>query len=177
MRWLHRRTKPATVRYADRYFGLGAHEARRLGHHYLGSEHVLLALARDPQGPASAVLDRLGVRASTIDDEIRRTPATPPPAAIDTDALASLGIDLDAVRSKIEQTFGEGALEATRKGCMRLEPCLKQVLAQAVTEAGDKPVGDEHVLIGLTAVDASFAARLLAKLGVSERDIRSALSV
>ena len=173
---LLRRRKPPAVRLADRYFVLGAEEARRLGHHYLGSEHVLLALTREPDGTASVALEQLGVSRGTIEEEIRRTPATPSPAGIDPQALATLGIDFDAVRERIEKTFGEGAIEATRKGCMRVEPCLKEALAEAQANAGQEPVGDRHVLVGLVAVDRSAAAHLLARLGVVETDVRRALA-
>ncbi len=36
-------------------------EADRLGHDYVGTEHVLLALSRDPDGIAGQVLDHLGM--------------------------------------------------------------------------------------------------------------------
>ncbi len=160
----------------DRYFGLGAREARRLGHPYIGSEHVLLALASVPEGAAARALDRLGLTPNVIDEQIRRRPGSPPPTGIDPQALATLGIDLDTVRDRVEQTFGEGALEDTRTGCMRVEPCLKQVLQRALTEAGDQPLGDQHVLLGLVAVEDSFAARLLSHLGIAEKDVRAALA-
>jgi ATP-dependent Clp protease ATP-binding subunit ClpA len=175
VRLLRRRTPPP-VRLADRYFGRGAEEARRLGHHYLGSEHVLLSLTRERDGTANVTLERLGVSRRTIEEEIRRTPATPSPAGIDPQALATLGIDFDAVRERIEQTFGEGAIEGTRKGCMRVEPCLKEALAEAHAVARHEPVDDRHVLVGLAAVDRSAAAHLLARLGVSETDVRRALA-
>jgi len=46
---------------------LAVEEARRLGHHYIGTEHILLGLSRS-KGPALDVLDRLGV----TPDKIRR---------------------------------------------------------------------------------------------------------
>jgi hypothetical protein len=35
---------------------------------------------------------------------------------LDADALASIGIDLDEVRRRVEEAFGPGALERTRAG-------------------------------------------------------------
>ena len=40
---------------------LAVDEARRLNHHYVGTEHVLLGLAREGEGIAAGVLESLGV--------------------------------------------------------------------------------------------------------------------
>jgi len=44
-------------------------------------------------------------------------------AAPDAEALASIGIDLDEVRRRVEEAFGPGALERTRTGRRWLGPC------------------------------------------------------
>jgi ATP-dependent Clp protease ATP-binding subunit ClpA len=46
-------------------------EARRFGHHYIGTEHILLGLVRQ-EGVAMDVLRRLGVRAEQIRRQTRR---------------------------------------------------------------------------------------------------------
>jgi ATP-dependent Clp protease ATP-binding subunit ClpA len=168
MRPLPRRRKSTIVRVADRYFRLGAEQARRLGQTYVGSEHVLLGLASDRDGVAAPVLERLGVTPQRIETEIRRRPGAPPPTAIDPQALATLGIDLATVRARIDEQFGEGALESTHRGCWPVEPSLKRALAQAVDEAGRHTLGDQHILAGLVAVEDSRAANVLRQLGVVE---------
>jgi hypothetical protein len=40
---------------------LAVDEARRLGHHYIGTEHLLLGLVREGKGVAAGVLESLGV--------------------------------------------------------------------------------------------------------------------
>lgn len=167
MRRPWRRETPSAVRHADRYLGLGAGEARRLGQRYIGSEHVLLALASDKAGAVARALDRLGVSPEVVEEKIRGKSGWTPTAAIDPAALAALGIDLDVVRERIERSFGEGALEDTSTGCWRVEPCLKQVLARAVDHAAGAPLADEHILLGLLGVPDSAAARILAELDVS----------
>ena len=92
---------------------------------------------------------------------------------IDADALATLGIDLDTVRERLEATFGPGALEQTRAGCTWMMPRLKEALAHALDLAGDQPVQDEHVLLGLLSVRDSLAAHLLGKRGVSFEDVQA----
>ena len=47
-------------------------EARSLGHHYIGTEHLLLALASLEEGNASTVLRKLGVTVEQIRRQTRR---------------------------------------------------------------------------------------------------------
>jgi hypothetical protein len=88
-------------------------EARRLGHNYIGCEHLLLAAASTSE-PASAVLRDLGVTPERVEAEILRTIgpglAADPVSGIDREALAAIGIDLDVVRARIEAVFGPDAL-------------------------------------------------------------------
>jgi ATP-dependent Clp protease ATP-binding subunit ClpA len=100
---------------------------------------------------------------------------------IDPDALSALGIDLEAVRERLEEMFGQGALEQTRAGMLEptgeeiqcIPPRLKQALANALDRAGGEPVQDEHVLLGMLSVPDSLAARTLAELGVSLEDVEA----
>jgi Clp amino terminal domain, pathogenicity island component/UvrB/uvrC motif len=52
-------TIPFTPR-AKESLQLALGEARRLGHHYIGTEHILLGLLREGKGPAAQVLAALG---------------------------------------------------------------------------------------------------------------------
>jgi hypothetical protein len=87
--------------------------ARRLGHRYIGCEHLLLAVAGADQ-PASEVLREQGLTPDRIEEEIVRRAGTGAGAGLfadlDRDALASIGIDLDAVRARIDASFGPDAL-------------------------------------------------------------------
>jgi ATP-dependent Clp protease ATP-binding subunit ClpA len=88
-------------------------DARRLGHHFIGCEHLLLAAAAAGE-PASAVLRDQGVTPERVEAEILRTigrgQTADPLGGLDRQALASIGIDLDAVRARIEAAFGPDAL-------------------------------------------------------------------
>ncbi|SEN15106.1 Clp amino terminal domain-containing protein, pathogenicity island component [Actinacidiphila rubida] len=87
--------------------------ARRLGHQYIGCEHLLLALVSTDQ-PASAVLREHGVTSARVEEEIVRQLGLGPGSllfgSLNRDALASIGIDLDTVRARIEESFGPEAL-------------------------------------------------------------------
>ena len=175
MKLLRRSTRPRTRsdRAGDRYIVAGAEEARRRGHDYVGTEHVLLALTRDPHGDATRVLGQLGVTHDDIRDSAVLTQVWAP--RIDPDALATLGVDLEAVRERVEDTFGPRALEQTAAGMLGpsgahircVMPRLKRSLENAVERAGEGPLRDEHVLLGMLSVSDSLAARALAEYGVS----------
>jgi Clp amino terminal domain, pathogenicity island component len=119
------------MRPAERYLMLGAAEARKAGDGFVGMEHVLAAL--------------LGDRAERLGE-------SGPPAKIDPDALATLGIDLDVVRTALDRTFGPGALERTHAACLGVSPRLKLALSRAVDYADGGPVDDVHILLGILSV-------------------------
>jgi hypothetical protein len=87
--------------------------ARRLGHNYIGGEHVLLAVV-SASNPASAILNAHGLTPAYVEAELVRRVGLGTGAgqfaSLDRDALASIGIDLDAVRAKIEASFGSQAM-------------------------------------------------------------------
>ena len=104
----------------ERFTGTARHvvvqaqeDARRLGHNYIGCEHLLLAAAAAAE-PASAVLRDQGVTPERVEAEILRTvgrgQAADPLGGLDRQALAFIGIDLDVVRARIEAAFGPDAL-------------------------------------------------------------------
>jgi ATP-dependent Clp protease ATP-binding subunit ClpC len=51
---------------------LAVDEARRMGHHYIGTEHLLLGLVRQQEGVAIDVLRRLGISAEEVRRQTRR---------------------------------------------------------------------------------------------------------
>lgn len=91
--------------------------ARRLGHRYIGCEHLLLAAAAVGE-PASAALREHGVTPQAVEAQIVRLVGVGEAGdlfnALDREALASIGIDLDVLRARIEAAFGPDAF--TRAG-------------------------------------------------------------
>jgi catechol 2,3-dioxygenase-like lactoylglutathione lyase family enzyme len=68
---------------AKKVIELAVDEARRLGHHYVGTEHLLLGLIREGEGIAAGVLESLGVnleraRSSVLEMLGQPVPAQPP---------------------------------------------------------------------------------------------------
>jgi ATP-dependent Clp protease ATP-binding subunit ClpA len=161
-----------TIRPAEPYLFAGAQEARSLGHSYVGTEHLLLVLLQKPDGRATFVLEQLGVSAAEAEAAIGPCLDGGTPK-IDPDALATIGIDLEAVRRRLEQTFGPGALERSHASCLGVAPRAKLALAYSLDYAGSKPLGDEHILLGMLSVPDSLAARALRELGVSLEAVKA----
>jgi hypothetical protein len=117
----------------ERFTGTARHvvvqaqqDARRLGHNYIGCEHLLLATAAAAE-PAGAVLRDQGVTPERIEAAILRTvgrgQTADPLGGIDRQALAFIGIDLDVVRARIEEAFGPDALtRAVPAACRSRRP-------------------------------------------------------
>jgi hypothetical protein len=59
---------PGTKRVLE----LAVDEARRMGHHYIGTEHLLLGLVRQSDGVAIEILQRLGVSPEEVRRQTRR---------------------------------------------------------------------------------------------------------
>ena len=98
-------------------------ESRDLGHHYVGTEHLLLGLLAPQSGGASGVLGGAGLTADRVRADIVSNLADESMLdQQDAEALKAIGIDLNLVRAKIEETFGPGALCPTprpRRGLFR----------------------------------------------------------
>ena len=95
---------------------VGQDSARSLGHRHIGTEHLLLGLVRDADEISGRVLAAAGVTYERIVEDIRRRERAalepdPDLVAKDAAALATIGIDLDAVRAAVEDSFGPGAMD------------------------------------------------------------------
>jgi hypothetical protein len=102
-----------------------AGHARRLGHRYVGGEHLLLAVV-SAGAPAGAVMRAQGVTPDLVEEEIVRRAGLGAGgglfAGLDRDALATIGIDLDAVRARIEASFGPQALTSAAQAAHQGRP-------------------------------------------------------
>ena len=149
-------------------------EAERLRHEAIGPQHLLLGLAAGDVGVAGSVLSSLGLRADELRAEAGRLPAGP----LDAAALASIGIDLDEVRRRVEETFGPGALSG-RRPCDRTPFAAeaKRVLERSLQEAlalRDRHIGGEHILLALVSEPRGPVAELLRRAGQSPEAVRAA---
>jgi ATP-dependent Clp protease ATP-binding subunit ClpA len=124
---------------------LSVDEARRLNHHYIGTEHLLLGMVREGEGVAAGVLRSLGVdldsvrmQMTTVLNQSAIRPSSPGRVGLVTEALS-------------EQA--RGALE-------------QALLAARWYE--HRQVDTDHLLIGLMRKRACLAARALGELGADQ---------
>lgn len=154
-------------------------EARALGADRIGPDHVLLGMLRTPDAVAAQALQRLGVTHADVLAAVRALP----PGAIDADALAGVGIDLDAVRAQVEASFGPGALDTplprSRAGHLPFESSAKKLLEVSLREAlrfKHRRIDTGHLLLAVVRLDDSTAYRALSTLGVGPGAAREAVT-
>ncbi len=88
-------------------------------------------------------------------------------------ALESLGISLEAVREKVEETIGPAGTQAS--GAPPFTPRAKKVLELSLREAlqlGHNYIGTEHLLLGLIREGEGVAAQVLVSLGADLSRVR-----
>lgn len=152
--------------------------AREFRHSEIGAEHLLLATLADDQGVAAQFLGGLGADLGALRAEIESL------GSPDTEALKTIGIDLDAVRRQAEESFGPGALSRSRRqrpglfghrfsggGHIPFTKEAKTALEMSLREAvahKDNYIGSEHLLLGLLATERATALALLRRVGVNE---------
>jgi len=150
---------PYTPR-AKKVLELSLEEARSLGHHYIGTEHLLLGLLRETDGVAAQVLTDLGLKLEDVREEIHNflgsefQPDSPQKSAkkgkSDTPALDSFGRDLTGL---------------AREG--KLDPVIgRQREIQRVTQVLSRRTKNNPVLlgeagVGKTAIVEGFAQALI----------------
>ena len=166
-------------------------EARALGHGWIGTEHLLLAVVRDPDRPVARQLAGLGLTHDRLHAEVVTTLGG---HHDDGSALRDLGIDLDAVRARVEEQFGPGALDSPparqgRRGLLRrrrrparkdcgghipFSRSAKKGLELALRESvglGSREILVEHLVLGLMRAEG-LATTLVTRLGVAPADVR-----
>jgi ATP-dependent Clp protease ATP-binding subunit ClpC len=88
-------------------------------------------------------------------------------------ALESLGVSLEAVREKVEETIGPAGSSTT--GSPPFTPRAKKVLELSLREAlqlGHNYIGTEHMLLGLVREGEGVAAQVLVSLGADLPRVR-----
>lgn len=118
--------------------------AIKLGHNYIGTEHLLYGLVKEGAGIAGKVLESQGVTLEKILKEIE----------------ALIGVNEEAVDT-IESSVG-------------FTPRTKRVIENAFKEAkkqGNDYIGTEHLLIGIMREGDSVAVRIMLDLNVDPQKL------
>src|SRR5215210_5657682 len=138
---------------AKRVIELAIDEARRLGHNYIGTEHLLLGLVREGEGIAAGVLESLGVNLDKVRHEVIRvlsqsssaSPAAETKRASKTPTVDQLGINLtEAARAgKLDPVIGR------EKEIERVIQILSRRLKNNPALIGEPGVGKTAIAEGL----------------------------
>lgn len=141
---------------------LAIDEARRLGHHYIGTEHLLLGLVRQNEGAAIDVLRRLGVSPEQIRRQTRRVlqespsqsrqpaGATAKSERAKTPMVDQLATDLTALaeQSKLDPVIGR-------------ETEIERVIQILARRTKNNPALIGEAGVGKTAIVEGLAQRII----------------
>ena len=144
---------------AKRVIELAIDEARRLGHNYIGTEHLLLGLVREGEGIAAGVLESLGVNLDKVRHEVIRvlsqssssSPAAETKRASKTPTVDQLGINLtEAARAgKLDPVIGR-------------EKEIERVIQILSRRTKNNPALIGEPGVGKTAIAEGLAHRIVA---------------
>lgn len=124
---------------------LAQEEARRLNHHYMGTEHILLGLIMEEDGIAGRALRSLGVDLGKARSAV----------------LLIIGMGE-------RPTLGEIGLTPRAKRVIELS-------VGEARRLGHRYIGTEHLLLGLVSEGSGIGAEVLKSLGVTTGRVRSAV--
>lgn len=170
--------------------------ATRLHHGWIGCEHLLMALAsRD--NPVGEAFRESGVTAQSVESTILHKTGMDNALfeQLDRAALASVGIDVDEVRSALERSFGRDALNLVRHYRQprtrrfppwrrhrmttpltgRAKDCLSGALKVAMKDHVGY-IGTEHLARSALSMKHSTVPNILAALGVSPDTLRTTIA-
>ncbi len=97
--------------------------------------------------------------------------------AVAAKALASVGVEYDAVRAAVEEIVGRGR-GTLATGRLPFTPRSKKTLELALRESlalKHNYIGTEHILLGLARENEGVAAQILSDLGADAAAVRAAV--
>jgi ATP-dependent Clp protease ATP-binding subunit ClpC len=157
----------------QRVLELAVEEARRMGHHYIGTEHLLLALVRHNEGVAIDILNEMGVTPEEIRKQTRRAlqdspssvsqPPAPKPRTTTTRRERTRSTSqktplVDQLATDLTQLAEEGKLDPIIGREKEIERVI-QILSRR-TKNNPALIGEPGV--GKTAIIEGLAQRIVA---------------
>ncbi len=154
---------------AKKVIAYAVEEAKRLNHHYIGTEHLLLGLARNGEGVATGVLDILGVSLEQVRTNVMRVLRQGASAGLERPGTVSSGSSQSSQRqSKTPylDALGTDLTEMAEAG--RLDPVIgRQHEIERVIQILSRRTKNNPALIGepgvgKTAIVEGLAQRIVA---------------
>jgi ATP-dependent Clp protease ATP-binding subunit ClpC len=162
---------PFTPR-AKRVLELAMEEAQTLGHNYIGTEHLLLGLIRESDGPAAHVLQNLGVKPEEVREEVVELLGADPPQgaakggeegaeAVEGEETAAPGKS----KTPALDAFGRDLTELAREN--KLDPVIgrmneiERVMQILARRTKNNPVLLGEAGVGKTAIVEGLAQRIV----------------
>ncbi len=155
---------------ATRLLHLSWDEAKKVGHSYIGTEHLLLGLITGEEGVALRVLRTLSVDLDKLRSElaplVKEIPASRPSTAPTSEFLDGLKLMLSSDRSNLESEQFTARLKLML--ALFCTPQLDRVLQRFwyETRGRYRELGVEHLFLGLIQDDEGAVVSLLKKHGV-----------
>ena len=127
---------------ARKVLAIAQEEAQRFNHSYIGTEHILLGLSREPEGIASRVLEVLGIDGKRI-----RT-----------------AVEFIVSQDNSPKREDVGLTDRAKK--------VIELAVDEARKLNHHYIGTEHILIGILREGDGVAAGVLENLGASLEDVR-----
>jgi len=137
------KARPLTDR-AGKVMELAEEEARAVNHNYVGTEHILVALARDSEAVSAQVLASFDVDVDTLRTEMAKLvkPGSDPPR-----------------KRRLPRT-------------LRAKRVMKYAKEEART-LGHDYLGTEHILLGVMCESQGVGAQMLENLGLAPQQVKA----
>ncbi len=154
---------PGTKRVLE----LAVDEARRMGHHYIGTEHLLLGLVRQSEGVAIDVLRRLGVSPEEVRRQTRRVLQESPvqPSQSDEQPTSSKKPSKKDAKTPLVDQLATDLTELAREG--KLDPVIgreteiERVIQVLSRRRKNNPALIGEPGVGKTAIVEGLAQRVV----------------
>ena len=146
---------------AKKVIELAMDEARRLGHNYIGTEHLLLGLIKEGEGVASHVLMNLGLNLNKVRSEVIKLLGSSTPQA----AVAPGGGGKQRAKTPALDAFGRDLSQLAREG--KLDPVIgredeiERVVQILARRTKNNPVLLGEAGVGKTAIVEGLAQRIV----------------
>jgi excisionase family DNA binding protein len=146
---------------ARKAMSLATNEAQRLGHNYVGTEHLLLGLAREGEDVAARVLGSFKFDVAQARAEIQ--------------AILKQGQERNSLTSKIKMAISQAEIVIAGRQSV-LTARVKKVIELGVKEAqelGQDYIGTEHLLLGIIREGEGLAVVVLEHLGINLQELQA----